>query len=78
MNEADWIKNISAHLVGRRIVGFRYMTQREAEDCYWSHRAAVLELDDGSLLFPSADDEGNNAGALFSSNEAISTIPVMR
>lgn len=78
MTEKDWTKTIAAKLVGRRIVGFSYMTKEEAASQYWHGRAPVLELDDGTLLYASADDEGNDAGALFSTNESLPVIPVMR
>lgn len=48
------------------------MTPEEAMECGWerwvdseSRLPVVLELDDGSLLIPSSDHEGNNPGALF-------------
>ena len=52
-------------LVGRKIVAARHMTPAEAKAQAWYQAAPVLELDDGTILFPSRDDEGNGAGALF-------------
>jgi hypothetical protein len=52
-------------LVGRTIKTARYLTPQEAANCGWRHSTLVLELDDGTLLFPSSDDEGNDAGNLF-------------
>jgi hypothetical protein len=37
----------------------------------------VLTLDDGTQLYPAADDEGNNAGALFTTLADLDTIPVV-
>lgn len=34
----------------------------------WTKSVLVMELDDGTVLFPSRDDEGNEGGALFSQN----------
>lgn len=62
--EKEWIAYAKKHLVGRRITSVRYMTDEEAEGS-WSARPVVFQLDDGSIFFPSADDEGNNGGALF-------------
>ena len=56
---------------GKTIVDVRSMTDEEIEAEGWTtsntHGAApiVLELDDGSLIFPSQDPEGNGPGALF-------------
>lgn len=38
MTEKDWTKTIAAKLVGRRIVGFSYMTKEEAASQYWPPR----------------------------------------
>jgi hypothetical protein len=52
-------------LVGRTIIGVRYMTPQDQEASMWSESAVILILDDGTELYPSADDEGNGPGALF-------------
>ena len=51
--------------VGLRIVGIREMTDKERDLYAWYGPAVVLVLEDGSLLFPSQDEEGNGPGALF-------------
>jgi hypothetical protein len=52
-------------LIGKRIVAIRAMTTNEMEAEDWSREAVVIELDDGSTIYPSMDDEGNGPGALF-------------
>jgi hypothetical protein len=59
-------------IVGRRIVEVRPMTRPEARREGWEPdqarspgEATVLVLDDGTILYPSRDDEGNGPGALF-------------
>jgi hypothetical protein len=60
-----------SELIGRKIVEFRRMTKEEAEEEGWDDRGAhggpipVLVLDDGTLLYPSQDEEGNGPGILF-------------
>jgi hypothetical protein len=54
------------------------MTILEMQDFFWQSRALVLELDDGSMIFPAADDEGNDAGVLFTSNKTNPVIPAWR
>jgi hypothetical protein len=51
-------------LIGRRIVRLRYLTESECRSAMFTQRCVVLELDDGTLLSPQADDEGNEAGVL--------------
>lgn len=58
-----WMDYAEKHLVGRKIVKVRWMSEEEADG--WYSRPVVIHLDDGTLLYPSADDEGNNGGALF-------------
>ena len=78
--EARWVKTASKVLVGRKIVAARYMSSKEAEDMGWYSRPVVFELDDGTLLYPSQDDEGNNGGALFIHGGASGEdcLPVLR
>lgn len=51
-------------LLNKKIVQVRYMTDAEQQAFGWYHKAVVLQLDDNTLVFPSRDDEGNDAGAL--------------
>jgi hypothetical protein len=52
-------------LVGRTIRRVRYLNDEEQSNVGWDRSAVMIELDDGALLFPSQDDEGNGPGALF-------------
>ena len=76
--EMHWVKEAEEQLLGRKIVRVRYMTAEEAQDMDWYSRPVVFELDDGNLIYPSADDEGNNGGALFTNNQANPVLPVLR
>lgn len=78
MSENKWIKIAEGQLIGRKIVGVRYLSKKEAEELGWHHRPIVLQLDDGNLIYPSADDEGNDGGTLFTNNEKNPTIPRVR
>jgi hypothetical protein len=60
-----WSKEAEKHLLGRTIVAVRYLTDAEVENLGWYSASVVLLLDNGAMIFPSQDDEGNNAGALF-------------
>jgi hypothetical protein len=73
-----WAVKCNKVLKGRTITSVRYMTDDEMNSLGWYSKAIVIQLDDGNLIFPSADDEGNDAGALFTNHEDLPTIPVIR
>ncbi len=52
------------NLVGRKITSVRYMTDKEQQSFGWYKKAVVITLDDGSVMFPMSDDEGNDAGVI--------------
>ncbi len=63
--DEKWTQYAHKHLVGRKITNVRYLSQEEADNLGWGKRCVVLHLNDGSLIFPSKDDAGNDAGTLF-------------
>ena len=67
--EAHWRLVAQRNLLNKTIVGVRYMSSREAHDMGWSQRPVVITLSDGSHIFASKDDEGNDGGALFGDDE---------
>ena len=60
----QWVEKLKP-LVGRTIVGVRYLDASETDLLGIVHQPVCLQLDDGALLWPMADDEGNDAGVLF-------------
>lgn len=72
-----WEKKAASVLVGRTIKRVRYLTPKEVESLGWYSRSVVIELDNGVLVWPSSDDEGNDAGALFTTDERVDTLPVI-
>ncbi len=74
--ERNWIKDIEKVLLGKKIVSIRYMTKKEMKEMGWYKRPVILQLDDGNIIYPSMDDEGNNGGALFTNDQNLPTIPV--
>lgn len=56
--------------IGQKIVAIRNLTEAEAAKQGWDgewqwNDGVVVELDDGTVLIPSTDWEGNRCGALF-------------
>ena len=74
--KADWAKQFE-FLKGRTITEVRYQTEDEVEASGWCSAALVLELDDGQALWASRDDEGNDAGALFTTYDGFPIAPVI-
>ena len=64
-------------LLNKKIVDVRYLTKEEAEDLGWDERVVAFQKEDGLWFFPSRDDEGNGGGALFTSDDKESCLPVM-
>ena len=75
--EAKWEAKIKKKLVGRRIVSVHYMNDEEAEICGFYKKPLVIQLDDGSLIYPMSDDEGNDGGAMGTEWKDLPTIPVI-
>ena len=63
--EPYWVMYGQKHLVGKEVKRVRYLSESEAEDMGWYKRPLIIEFTDGTLIFPSMDDEGNDGGALF-------------
>ena len=63
-------------LLNKKIVKVEYMTVKESEHMMWSYQPVCFLLDNGNWVFPMADDEGNDAGALAVGNNKM--LPVLR
>lgn len=70
-----YFSRINKHLLGRTITRVSYLTQEEADDLGWRHQPIVLELDDGSFIYPMRDSEGNDGGALATGYRDLPIIP---
>ena len=79
-DKMTWVDLAAFLLKGKKITEVRYMTKEEAAQMGWGRRPVVLELEDGSLFWPSRDDEGNEAGAMFGNTPDGKpvTLPVLR
>lgn len=77
--EKRWEKYAKKHLVGKKVSQVRYLSKKECDGMGWDAKALVIQFDDGTIVFPSSDDEGNNAGALFGQTDKgeLLTFPVI-
>ena len=66
-------------LLNKKVSHIRYMTDEEMQSLNWRKRSIVLQMDDGTLVFPSIDNEGNDGGSLqfFKENSSEHCIPVL-
>lgn len=72
-----WEERCAQILVGKTIKSVRYQYTCEMKDMGWSKKSLIIFFTDGSYIFPSSDDEGNNAGAIFTSFKGIEGIPTL-
>lgn len=75
--EDFWTGVAKEQLLGKKVVMVRYMSKEEAKGLGWYHRPVVIQLDDGNVIYPSHDDEGNDAGAMFTNNDDQPVLPVL-
>jgi hypothetical protein len=72
-----WNKKVREFLVGKTIKSVRYMTDAEMEDFMWYRKPVIIDFTDGSYMIPQSDDEGNNGGALYTSDDRLGVIPAI-
>jgi len=75
-----WTEELRGKLMARTVVEVRYLKKVEMEALGWEESVPVIIFNDGTMLFPSRDDEGNGGGALFGqgpNNEEL-VFPVIR
>lgn len=69
MNKTEtYYSKEAQQLVGKKVVAVRPMTSEELSESYWdshdSEKALVIVFDDGTVVIPLRDDEGNGPGVL--------------
>ena len=74
-----WNELVKKHLVGRKIVDVKWLSPKESEKLLgWDQQPCEIFLDDGTIITPSSDDEGNEAGALITNIKELPCIPTFR
>ena len=71
----QWGKKASDFLVGKTIRAVVYMSDKEVKENDWYASNVKIIFTDGHWITPSADDEGNNSGVLFTTSKKIPVIP---
>ena len=75
--EKHWVEVAQDQLKGRTIKEVRYLTEDEMNNLGWYSRCVVMILDNGTVVYPSQDDEGNGAGSLFTNDYKNPVLPVI-
>ena len=75
----NWQDLVNKHLVGRKIIKVEWLSPKKSEkQLGWDQQPCEIFLDNGIILTPSRDDEGNNAGAIITNIKELPTIPTFR
>jgi hypothetical protein len=59
-----WVDIARKVLKGRTIKAVNYISEKDADDNLLSNRGLMIMLDNGTMLYPMCDDEGNDFGAI--------------
>ena len=73
----NWNERAKKTLLGKQITSVRWMSDEEAKDMGWESKPLCIELDNATWIFASMDDEGNDGGTLFTTDEDEPGFPVM-
>ena len=75
----NWQKLVDKHLVGRKIVKVEWLSPKKTEKIFgWEQQPCEIYLDDGIILTPRRDDEGNESGAIGTNINELPIIPTFR
>ena len=75
MGMRDWSGDATKIFKGKTVRKIEYLTDDEMNHMGWDSNAPVIVFTDGSWIIASSDDEGNDAGALFTSAPKMNVIP---
>lgn len=76
-----WTKKAKDNLVGCQILKVEYMSEKDREEMGWYKSPLCMLISKPSgerfWMYSSMDDEGNDAGALFTTIDGYETIPTL-
>ena len=77
-SKAHWGGLAKKFLVGKKVREVRYMNDEELENLGFETANLVIWFDDGSFLYASMDDEGNDSGVICTSDPNTECYPSIR
>ena len=72
-----WNERAKKTFLGKRITSVKWMSDGAAKEFGWESKPLCIELDNNVWIFASMDDEGNDGGALFTTDPEEQGFPVM-
>lgn len=79
MINKQFMDKLNKALVGQTITKVEYLNPKDSKELMgWDYQPCEIHLSNGVILTPSADDEGNNAGAIITNIDDVGTIGVER
>ena len=75
--KTKWEESIGKAFIGRKIVKIEYLNKEEVNDLEWNSVPCCFQLDNGVWFYPQQDDEGNDGGALFTTDKELSIVPTL-
>ena len=75
--KTKWSNDAAKHLLGKTIINVGYLDEDSCKGMGWNKSPLVIELDDRTKIFAAADDEGNEAGSLFTTIPDLSIVPTI-
>jgi len=77
-SKAHWGGLAKSFLVGKKVREVRYMNDEELENLGFETANLVIWFDDGSFLYASMDDEGNDSGVICTNDPKTECYPSIR
>ena len=70
-----WQDLVNKHLVGKYITKVEWLNPKDTKELLgWDFQPCELHLNDGTIITPSRDDEGNDAGVIAYVNEGVDAV----
>lgn len=70
-----WEEKCNSALVGKCIRYVGYLNEDEQRELGWYKRSLIIFFTDGTAMYPSVDEEGNDAGVYFTTISGLEVIP---
>jgi len=71
----EWEEKCNSALVGKCIKYVGYLNEDEQRELGWYKRSLIIFFTDGTAMYPSVDEEGNDAGVYFTTISGLEVIP---
>ena len=71
-------RKLQRMLLGQKVKEIRWLTKEEADESGWYYQPIQITFENGVMLAPMSDDEGNEAGAMATNIPSMETIWVER